>query len=136
VKNDVFTKTKVFFARLARRLTGRPAAYFRIGRCLRCGACCRDVVLTYHGNKISGEEEFARLVEEEPVYGIFRLKMISEKGIYIFQCSRLGEDNRCTAYHDRPGVCSDYPDPDLLRCGTDVIEECGYYLVGPEDFRL
>ena len=127
---------RVFFARLFRRLSGKSAGYFRIGKCRCCGACCRDVVLNYKGKKITSDEELSRLLSEDSHYEIFRLKTVARDGTYIFQCSMLDEHNRCLTYHHRPGVCGDYPDPDLLRCGTDVIEECGYYLVPPEDFRL
>lgn len=114
-------------------MTGRPNGYFRIGKCLRCGECCRNVVLSIKGERIRTEQQFAQLVAQDPPYMIFVPKLIVSGGIILFDCSKLAGNNVCTIYRERPRVCMDYPDPDLLKCGTDVIEGCGFYLVPPLD---
>jgi hypothetical protein len=126
---------RIAIERLFRRLTGKPHQYFRIGRCRRCGSCCRDVALTVGGRKLTTQEEYESLVSEDERYRIFVQKGVDRDGALLFTCRRLDDGNRCTVYSDRPQVCIDYPDPDLIRCGTDVIEGCGFFLVSPHDFH-
>jgi uncharacterized protein len=130
-----FRNVRIAIERLFRRLKGQSPGFFRLGSCNRCGACCSDVVLSIDGKKITKAEDFNRLMAEDKRYSIFSLKMINPEGVYIFFCTKLDEHNRCTIYQDRPEICVDYPSPDLLKCGTDVIEGCGFYLVPPVDFR-
>jgi uncharacterized protein len=132
---NTLRKLRISIERLIRRLKGQSAGFFRLGSCNRCGACCSDVVLSIDGKKITKAEDFDRLAREDSRYSIFSLKMINPEGVYIFFCTRLDENNRCTMYEDRPEICVDYPNPDLLKCGTDVIEGCGFYLVPPVDFK-
>lgn len=126
---------RIFFERIVRQILGKPHDYFRLGRCRRCGSCCRDVALTVGGRKITTVEEYESLVAEDDRYQIFVQKGVDKDGALLFSCKKLDSRNCCTIYHDRPQVCVDYPDPDLIRCGTDVIEGCGFYLVSPHDFR-
>ncbi|MHC9540253.1 MAG: YkgJ family cysteine cluster protein [Vulcanimicrobiota bacterium] len=121
--------------RFVRKLQGKPHEYFRLGRCRRCGSCCRDVALTVGGKKLTTWEEYESLTAEDDRYGIFVQKGVDTDGALLFSCKKLDSRNRCTMYSDRPQVCVDYPDPDLIKCGTDVIEGCGFYLVSPHDFR-
>jgi|GEM_PF-1108488 len=130
-----FRTIQIEFERIIRKLLGKPHDYFRLGRCRRCGSCCRDVALTVGGRKITKVEEYESLVAEDDRYLIFVQKGVDKDGALLFSCKKLDSRNRCTIYRDRPQVCVDYPDPDLIRCGTDVIEGCGFYLVSPHDFR-
>ncbi len=128
-------RIRIAVERLVRRLLGRPYEYFRLGRCLRCGSCCRDVALTVGGKKLTTWEEYESLVIEDERYRIFVQKGVDRDGALLFSCKKLDSKNRCTMYPNRPQICVDYPDPDLIRCGTDVIEGCGFYLVSPHDFQ-
>lgn len=126
----------VFFSRASRRALGKPTGYFRIGKCRRCGSCCKDVVLNIEGRKLKSLDEFQGLIEEDPRYGNFVLKGENPDGVLFFYCTKLDEEtNLCTIYEDRPTICVEFPDPDILKCGGDVVSGCGFYLVPPLDFH-
>ena len=133
--NKMVRNLEILVKRAVRRLGGKAPGYFRVGKCRRCGECCRNLILYHEGKKIKTGEEFAMLTAEDPRYGIFYPCSISTEGILIFRCTKLGEKNTCTIYENRPPVCVDYPDTDLMKCGGDVYDGCGFYLVPPSDFH-
>lgn len=134
-KKNVYLRIQIFFEKLKRALSGQSKGFFRVGKCKKCGDCCRDIALNINGEKVKKIEDFEILIKENPSYANFQLKMIGPEGVLSFECAKLGEDSLCMIYEKRPDVCIDYPEPDLLKCGGDVINSCGYYLVPPEDFK-
>ncbi len=136
MKNDsFFYRAELYFKRLFWRFTNKKRQYLRVGKCLQCGRCCRDIGILLDGLKISSMEEFKALVKEEPDYGIFVESGESYDGSLIFSCSKISSDNKCTIYKSRPEICRDYPDLHLMRMGTELHEQCGFKLFPPFDFE-
>lgn len=105
-----------------------------MGKCVKCGCCCKDIGILLDGTKISKEEEFTKLIKEEPVYSIFEKIGISDDGSWIFKCSKLKENNKCGIYLMRPIICRGYPHSYLGSIGARLHKECGYKLFAPRDF--
>ena len=95
--------------------------------CNRCGACCKLAVSEYsyeqlkqramRGDKFSEDfvsvfvpyesEEEARKIN--PGYFDLLNRLVEEDKIYYYHCPKLGSDNLCTIYENRPNICKDYP---------------------------
>ena len=96
-------------------------------QCSKCGECCKLAVSPYsyeqlkqkamRGDKYSEEfvsvfvpfdsEEDAKAVN--PEYFELLNKLVEDDKIYYYYCPKLGEDNLCTIYEDRPSICKDFP---------------------------
>lgn len=105
------------------------------GECRRCGACCRNLILTHKGRIIRDLEEFAALEEKYPEYGMFRLKEIRGDGDLVFGCDSLGADNCCSCYDSRPAFCAAYPSREMFRLQGQLPESCGYCIQEEFTFR-
>ena len=57
--------------------------------------------------------EYFELLEEK----------FSDEEIHFYYCPKLGADNRCTDYENRPQICRDFPDNPL----TLLPPKCGYH---------
>ena len=99
--------------------------------CNKCGACCKLAVSEYSytqlkqramkGDKFA--EDFVSVfvpyaTEEEaksvnPEFFALLNRLVEEEKIYYYYCPKLGSDNLCTMYEDRPNVCKDYPNNPL-----------------------
>ena len=95
--------------------------------CNKCGACCKLAVSEYSytqlkqralkGDKFS--EDFVSVfvpyeTEEEakaanPEYFELLNRLVQEDKIYYYYCPKLGTDNLCTIYENRPSICRDFP---------------------------
>ena len=95
--------------------------------CNKCGACCKLAVSEYsytqlkqramRGDKFS--EDFVSVFvpfesEEEakaanPEYFELLNNIVQEDKIYYYYCPKLGSDNLCTIYENRPFICKDFP---------------------------
>lgn len=105
------------------------------GECNQCGECCRNLTLSNAGKLIRNEDEFQALVTRYAEYRIFqpRYRDPIEQVLY-FNCSMLGEDNRCRAYAQRPRVCRIYPNSKMFDLGARLPEACGYHLATESEF--
>ncbi len=95
--------------------------------CKCCGACCKLAVSEYSytqlkqralkGDKFS--EDFVSVFvpyesEEEakkinPEYFELLNRLVEDDKIYYYYCPKLGEDNLCTIYENRPNICKAFP---------------------------
>ena len=95
--------------------------------CNKCGECCKLAVSPFsyeqlkqkamRGDKYSEAfisvfvpyktEEEAKTVN--PEYFELLNELVEDDKIYYYYCPKLGEDNLCTIYDDRPSVCRDFP---------------------------
>lgn len=95
--------------------------------CNKCGACCKLAVSEYsyaqlkqragRGDKFSEDfvsvfvpyenEEDARKVN--PEYFELLNSLVEDEKIYYYYCPKLGDDNLCTMYENRPNICKDFP---------------------------
>lgn len=109
--------------------------YFRVGSCLKCGECCKSVIIFYNGEIVSSKEQWDALTAEEEIYSIFRVTGETPEKNWIFGCSRQRDDGTCAIHKSRPGICRDYPDLHLMRRGAQLKKGCGYMLVPPKEFE-
>ncbi len=95
--------------------------------CNKCGACCRLAVSEYSYNQLKQRamkgdkfsEDFVSVfvpIESEedakkvnPEYFELLNKLVQEDRIYYYHCPKVGEDNLCTMYENRPFICRDFP---------------------------
>lgn len=79
--------------------------------CRSPGECCKMFVLSPWYGRDNWKEEatadmerrgFSYFVPVRSVPNIFGRDDVTQ---CFFQCTRLGEDGRCTSYEDRPTVC-------------------------------
>lgn len=124
---DFFLTARIFLERRIRRLFGQR--YMKLGRCRRCGGCCRDMRLIFADRIISTESEFDALIKEDQRYCRFKLLM-KEDGTVAFTCDRINGENRCSDYENRPLACRMYPDPEqIFKHGCDAIDGCGFTIL-------
>ena len=108
--------------------------------CNKCGACCRLAVSEYsyeqlkqramRGDKFSSDfvsvfvpyesEEEAKKVN--PEYFELLNTLVEDDKIYYYYCPKLGNDNLCTIYENRPDICKDFPHNPLKL----LPSECSY----------
>ena len=94
--------------------------------CNCCGACCKLAVSEYsyeqlkqramRGDKYSEDfvsvfvpfekEEDAKAIN--PEYFELLNELVDDR-VYYYYCPKLGEDNLCTIYENRPNICRDFP---------------------------
>ncbi len=102
-----------------------------VGQCLRCGRCCRDIVLHVGGRWLRSEQQFKREKDKDPDLERFVIKSLDEDGRIIFGCSWLNQDGLCRDYENRLELCRDHPSLGLYYSGVVLSGYCGYKLKGP-----
>lgn len=96
--------------------------------CLKCGTCCKLAVSGYspmqlkqmsiRGDKYAREfssiyipydsEEMAEAICPE-FYAKLKDLMDANERLYFYYCRKLGADNLCSDYENRPDICRDFP---------------------------
>ena len=109
--------------------------------CNKCGACCKLAISAYNpmqlkqralrGDKFAREfsaiyvpyesEDMAEAICPE-YYNKLKDYMDENERLYFYYCSKLGSDNLCSDYENRPDICKDFPYSPL----TTLPDECGY----------
>nr|WP_286182077.1 YkgJ family cysteine cluster protein [Desulfovibrio sp. Huiquan2017] len=97
-----------------------------VGKCNRCGRCCRSVLLFDRGRWLRRASQFERLVADAPEHARFRPAGRDAGGYLLFDCALLGRDNNCTEYGARPALCGNYPSKSLYYHGGKTLNGCGY----------
>ena len=82
-KRLVFNKLKKFFYKNILRRT-----YYRTGKCLGCGECCRQIYVRHIKNVVQTEEEFEKLKLLHPYYTYLKVTVKDDIGL-IFECQKL-----------------------------------------------
>ncbi|BCS88590.1 YkgJ family cysteine cluster protein [Pseudodesulfovibrio sediminis] len=96
------------------------------GRCKGCGYCCQDIMLKDKGRWLRTNRQFKALVKSNPEHARFTPVGRDEYGFMIFTCKKLGPDNLCSSYDDRPELCRNYPSDSLYYQGDCLQSACGY----------
>lgn len=117
--------------------------------CNKCGECCKlaisersPMILKQHairGDKFAREflsiyvpydsEEMAEAICPE-YYNKLKELMDENSRLYFYYCSKLGADNTCSDYENRPDICKDYP-----MTPTKVLPDKCSYLPWQEEAR-
>lgn len=93
----------------------------RIGKCRRCGNCCR------HFSIISSQvSDFMRAKEE---LGLRLIFLERKQGVAYYKCNMLDKNNLCKVYRKRPLPCKEFPRsqvPKEWSCGYKFIPDNRY----------
>lgn len=121
----MFTPESVrgFVRHLRVALLGREAAV--TGSCLRCGRCCRNLVLQAGDGPLDQEGRFEALCRERPEYRRFVVTGRSATGLLLFTCAWL-EGEACSDHGNRLDLCRRYPNPNTYFLGFDPLPGCGF----------
>lgn len=98
------------------------------GKCLQCGECCRNIVFMIEDEYVRTEQQFESLKALDKKYNHFVINDTDEKGVLLFKCKSLGDDNRCKDYYFRSLYCRAYPfvTEKIRLGGCETFESCGY----------
>lgn len=103
--------------------------YYRAGKCLGCGKCCKKIYVQTSKHVIQDEKEFEKLKFLHRFYTYLTVVDKDETGL-VFSCSNLDEEtNLCKIHKHRPGICQRYPQEELFTMGGILSEDCGYKMV-------
>lgn len=100
------------------------------GLCLKCGECCREMILVHKEKVITTEAEFAELCQQKPEFQRWQ-PFRDKKGVLRFNCGWLDRQNQCRFYPKRDEPCRNYPD---FRTST-LKPGCGYQRKIEADFQ-
>ncbi len=126
---NILRKIRKFLARI------RGKTYIAEGKCNQCGACCKMITLVIDSHPISSEEEFEHLKIIYPKYERFQIVNYDENAHLRFSCKYLGKNNKCQDYKNRPQICRDYPNQDLMMRGGKLVSTCGYKFIPTREFQ-
>lgn len=103
--------------------------YYREGKCLGCGKCCKKIYVQTSKHVIQDEKEFEKLKYLHRFYTYLTVVDKDETGL-VFSCSNLDEEtNLCKIHKRRPGICQRYPQEELFTMGGILSDDCGYKMV-------
>ncbi len=98
------------------------------GQCNQCGECCKNIIFMIDENYVCEEKQFESLKKFDKKYNHFDIAGKNEKGILLFRCKSLDENNKCKDYVFRSVYCRAYPFvTDKIRLGgCETFESCGF----------
>lgn len=105
------------------------------GSCNCCGNCCRAINLEGPKGWIKSEQYFQELLMKNHEFSRFSVVKKDQSGHLVFECKKLGENNMCTDYDQRPDVCRLFPDKRLPFCGGGLPDGCGYRFEEMKSFK-
>lgn len=109
------------------KILGRK--YYRVGKCLGCGSCCKKIYVKHGKSVIQDEKDFEKLRLLHKFYTYLEVVEKDETGL-VFSCSNLDSaTNLCKIHKSRPGICRRYPQEAIFSMGGEISEGCGYKLV-------
>lgn len=116
----------------------QSSKFVRKGKCNRCGACCRNILLyTAESIPVVSEEQFNKIKEWDKFFHNFYISGKSETGSLLFTCKEISDDNRCKVYFFRGLGCRQYPkrNTKFLINGGKPLDGCGYYFEPDKKFE-
>ena len=107
------------------------------GKCNCCGACCKNIVFMIDEKYVTTEEEFESLKNFDKKYTHFEINGKNEKGVILFRCKSLDENNLCKDYKFRSLYCRAYPmvTEKIRLGGCETFETCGYNISLDKKFK-
>ena len=110
-------------------------------QCNRCAACCKlassefsfeELKERAKNGDIFAKDFISIFVPYENIdearaqypefFDLLKKKYNSDNGIYFYHCPKIGKDNLCSDYENRPNICRDFPNNPLVIFPKD----CGY----------
>jgi len=109
--------------------------FYLEGECLRCGQCCKKLILLNKGKPIKNLRIFKKISKNKDYYQLFTpLKETASDGALYFSCKNLTSENRCTSYENRPPICMRYPSREMIEKGGELPFSCGFKIIPKENF--
>lgn len=107
------------------------------GKCNQCGECCKNIVFMIEDEYVRTEEQFEKMKQFDKKYNHFVINGANEKGVLLFRCKSLGDDNICKDYLFRSLYCRAYPfiTEKIRLGGCETFEKCGFKIVKNKDFK-
>lgn len=128
----MFKYIKFFFQKIT------SSKYVKRGKCLCCGACCKNILLYSDKNlPVISQKQFDSIKEFDRHFKNFYISGAKETGELLFTCRELDENNRCRVYFFRGIGCRQYPKKNtkFLINGGKPLDGCGYYFEPDKDFK-
>ena len=115
----------------------QSSKYVRKGKCLKCGNCCRNILLYIEDEPIKTEEQFEKVKQWDKHFYNFYISGESETRALLCTCKELDEKNRCKVYFFRGLGCRNYPktDKNFLINGGKPLDGCGYFFEANKNFK-
>lgn len=97
----------------------------RTGKCLRCGECCKTVVIELFNDEEASPDERSRaedFLAWAAAHKGIRIQRDGDRAEMVMEapCQFLGFDSRglatCSKYKDRFGMCRRFPEKPAARC--------------------
>ncbi len=104
------------------------------GQCKMCGNCCRAINLEGPEGWLKSRKHFKNLLKKNGEFKRFSVLRKDSSGYLVFRCNKLTADGLCCDYENRPDVCRNFPNRNLLFCGGQLPAECGYRFVMVKSF--
>ncbi len=107
------------------------------GKCNCCGACCRNIVFMIEDEYVKTEKQFEDLKNFDVKYNHFEIAGKNDRGVILFRCKSLDNNNRCKDYFFRSLYCRAYPMvTDKIRLGgCATFDTCGYKITIDKKFK-
>jgi len=105
------------------------------GKCINCGACCKDLCLDFEGTWLSSEKKFKELVAENSAYDRFVITGRDNDNCLHFDCNKLTKENTCGDYANRLNICKTFPDQEMFYMKGKLPSTCGYSMTQGESFE-
>lgn len=107
------------------------------GKCNCCGACCKNIVFMIEDEYVRDEKQFVDLKKFDKKYNHFEISGKNDKGVLLFKCKSLDENNRCRDYFFRSLYCRMYPmvTSKIRLGGCETFDTCGYKIVVDKCFK-
>lgn len=86
---------------------------------------------------VKEEKQFENLKSFDKKYNHFEIAGVNEKGVLLFKCKSLDENNRCRDYFFRSIYCRMYPmvDSKIKLGGCETFDTCGYKIKLNKNFN-
>jgi hypothetical protein len=126
----MFNEIKFFIQKI---LSAKPV---KIGKCNKCGNCCRNIVFYINNKIVSEEQEFIDMKNFDKKYNNFEINGRGQNGELLFKCKSLSADGLCKSYKFRSLYCRLYPFVKnyFYYTGKSTISNCGYKIVASKKF--
>ena len=120
-----FMMLDLFSIRLVEKVFRRR--YQRQGKCLRCGKCCRNILI-FQPKNWWGRLYLKWNMEVNGFYPRnYPILDVNGEKMILMTCRYLKSDNTCANYFWRPLICRNWPQIDD-RHGLRALLGCGYVL--------
>ena len=128
---NLYLYIKFYFSRFF------SAKYKIKGKCNCCGECCKNIVFMIDDEYVKTEQQFDSMKNLDKKYNHFVINGKNEKGVLLFRCKSLRDDNKCADYLFRSLYCRAYPfvTEKIRLGGCETFESCGYEIVKDKSFR-